>query len=115
MTADVVKSANRAVAIAQHQHTFSPQVEGFIVAGLGDGIDVAYDLPAGLEHALEFQPRQFRIVVNPGGQGMRQCQQTLRVSMLATARCSWIFAQGLYGYLMYSERLSGGKKAQCSK
>ncbi len=72
MPADIVKAAYRTIAIAQHHDAFRAQIEGFVVARLGNGIDMAHDLPARHQNAFEFEPGQLGVVVNPGGQCMRQ-------------------------------------------
>jgi hypothetical protein len=63
---------DRAIAIAHHQHAFRPEVERHVIARFRDRIDVANDLPARHENALEFEPVQLRMVVYPGRQGARQ-------------------------------------------
>jgi hypothetical protein len=72
MPTDIVKAAYRAVAVAQDHDAFRAQIESLVVARLGDGIDVAYDLPTRHQNAFEFEPGHLAVVVNPGGQGVRQ-------------------------------------------
>jgi len=77
MPADIVKAAYRTIAIAQHHDAFRTQIESFVVARLGDGIDVAHDLPARLQNAFELEAGHLAVVVNPGGQGVRQAVRGL--------------------------------------
>ena len=70
MSADVVERADPAIAVPQHQHAVGPHVERHVVAGSGDRIDVADDLPARQNDPLQFEPRHVGIVVHPRGQRM---------------------------------------------
>src|SRR6267142_5883895 len=54
MPADVVKAADRTIAIAQYHDAFRTQIESLVVARLGDGIDVTHDLPTRHQDAFEF-------------------------------------------------------------
>jgi hypothetical protein len=70
VTAHIVKSPDRAVPIAQYENAFETEIEGLVIAAARDRIDVADDLPARQQHAFDLEPRQFRMVVDPGRQGV---------------------------------------------
>ncbi len=72
MSAHIVKAAYRTIAIAQYHDAFRAQIESFVITRLGDGIDVAHDLPARHQNAFELEPGHLAVVVDPGGQCVRQ-------------------------------------------
>jgi hypothetical protein len=87
----VVKRLDRAVLVAQDKNAFRAEIEGLVVAGARNGIDVTHDLPARQQHALDLEPGELRMAVDPGGQGMalgpggvaveRDCGRTLHGSI----------------------------------
>src|SRR5271165_1155371 len=115
MAAHIVKGAYRAVAIAQHHDAFRAQIEGLEVARLGDGIDVAHDLPARQQNPLELEPGQFRMVIDPGRQGMPQLAQGLVGALRDGYVGHGVPLRRLYGHLMYAGDYGVGKSEQRSK
>ena len=69
--ADVMERANLPVAITNGKHALGADVERQVIAGLFEGAHMTQDLPAGQEDSLELEPRHLRVVVDPGGHGMR--------------------------------------------
>ncbi len=68
VAADIVETAHPAVLAADGQDLFVEDVKSLIVAGLGDVVDVADDLPALRKQLGALQLEEGRIGVQPGGQ-----------------------------------------------
>src|SRR6202789_1205999 len=113
--ADILKAGNRALAITQHHDALGPQIEGLVVARLGDGIDVTHDLPARQQNASELEPGQFAVVVNPGGQCGRQGADGLIGTRRDGQGGHGFPRRRLYGHLMYAAGCTVGKSEQRSK
>jgi len=66
MAADVVEGSDLPLPVADGEHAGRPELQRDEVAGPGNGIDVAEDLPAGFQDALVLETRHLGIVIYPG-------------------------------------------------
>ena len=96
MAADIVKRPDRPVAIAQNDDAFGAKIEGQVVACGRDRVDVADDLPARQQHALQLQALQGGVAVHPGGHGPRQVRRSGIVGEGSGAAFAMGLLQGCY-------------------
>ncbi|MOA36284.1 hypothetical protein D3C78_1577980 [compost metagenome] len=68
--AGVVEGADAAVGKARHGHPLAEELEGDVVARVGDLADVAGDVPGAREDCLLLQLEEAFVVVDPAGQGV---------------------------------------------
>jgi hypothetical protein len=66
MAADVMKRLDRPIGSAHRHDAVGAQIERHVVTRLRDRADMADDLPARLEDALELEARHFGVAVGPG-------------------------------------------------
>ena len=69
MTADIVERLDLALGIAHGDHALRPQIEGHVVAGIGDRVYVPHDLPAWLEDAFYLETLHLGMVIGPRRKG----------------------------------------------
>src|SRR5690348_12468642 len=72
MAAHITMGADRTADVTQHDHAVGEQIQRDEVSGRWNLTEMADDLPARLEDALVFEPRQLRVIVNPTRQASRQ-------------------------------------------
>jgi hypothetical protein len=70
--ADVMERLDVPVLLAQHEDAFGSEIECFVIAWPRDRVLVTNDLPARQEHPLDFEGREGRMAVHPGGEGVFQ-------------------------------------------
>src|SRR6201986_3294021 len=72
MSTDVAQRADAAAPLAKHDHAVRPELEGEVVAWLGELTHVTGDLPTRLEDALDLEARELGVVVDPGRERARR-------------------------------------------
>lgn len=82
--ADVMKSADLAVAAAQGEQGLPEDVERLVITGVRDFRDMADDLPGGPENPLALEREEFGVPVGPRrqaeivGRELTQCSALIR-------------------------------------